>query len=479
MVMLRSGIQTKDGEGAKTAAASESSNGSVKDIGSSRRVEEISDSSKVNKMRSRTQRVVFLSLILDLLGFTVILPLFPALLNHYSQHDSSGLYPTLLSWVSAFQLSLGIPARFHSVLFGGLLGSMFSLLQFLSSPLTGALSDVYGRKPILILTLVGVACSYGLWAAASNFAIFVLARVVGGATKGNVSLAYSIMTDVSDNTTRAKGMAMIGVAFSVGFTIGPAIGAAFSRWGSHGWFPASAIYALILALANILYFSVFFTESLPKTMRRESVGSRLSEAWDLINPRSLFSFTSIKGLSKEERGRLMKLGRVYFLFLFLYSGLEFTLTFVTHHKHNYDSMDQARMFTFLGLVMAGTQGGYVRRIQQGSEILKATANRGLLLMIPSFILVGVSESSLGLYTGLTLYAIGSSLMVPCLTALASCHGAASHKGTLLGIWRSLGALARAIGPIVTSVGFWSLGAEWCYVLGGISMIIPWFMLQSY
>ncbi|KAK8379364.1 hypothetical protein O3P69_019338 [Scylla paramamosain] len=437
----------------------------------------VQDADIKEKRNARTSKVVFGSLILDLLGFTVVLPLFPALLDYYSKHDSSGLYSSLLSSVTYYQHIIGVPARFHSVLFGGLLGSLFSLLQFLFSPITGALSDVYGRKPVFICTLIGVAASYGLWATASNFAVFVVARIVGGAVKGNVSLAYSIMTDVSDEKTRARGMALIGVAFSIGFTIGPTVGAAFSRWGSTGWFAASAVYALTLAVANIIFFAVFFQESLPEGRRRRDIGASLNEAWELINPRALFSFSSVKGLGREERTKLIQLSRVYFLYLFLYSGLEFTLTFVTHHKHSYDSLAQGRMFSFLGLVMALTQGGFMRSVKTGTE--KATANKGLMMMIPAFILIGASETNLGLYSGLTLYAIGSSMMVPCLTALASCHGAASHKGTLLGIWRSLGALARAFGPVVTSIGFWVMGAEVCYIVGGLSMLLPLVMLQAY
>ncbi|KAA0187579.1 hypothetical protein HAZT_HAZT009541, partial [Hyalella azteca] len=111
--------------------------------------------------------VIFISLVLDLLGFTVILPLFPALLDYYSKHDSSGLYDTLLSGVSRFQSGLGVPERFNSA---------------------------------------GVAASYAVWAVASSFTVFVLARVLGGLSKGNVSLSYSIMTDILDTSTRAGGM---------------------------------------------------------------------------------------------------------------------------------------------------------------------------------------------------------------------------------------------------------------------------------
>lgn len=473
MAILRSGTKTK-GERIQDVGeeVEEQITGKIAVNGDS-----VSMKGDSKKGMSRMQTVMFISLLLDLLGFTVILPLFPALLDFYAKNDSSGLYARLVTWVSAFQDMIGIPSQFHSVLFGGLLGSLFSFLQFLSSPITGALSDVYGRKPIFIGTLVGVALSYAAWAVASSFPLFIMARIIGGTTKGNVSLAYSIMTDILDEKSRAKGMALIGIAFSVGFTIGPAVGAMFSRWGSSGWFMISAIYALVLAVLNILYFSIFFEETLPESKRRKSVGTGLSQAWELINPSALFTFRAVKGLEKKERGKLIQLGWVYFLYLFLYSGLEFTMTFVTHHKHNYNSMDQGRMFSYLGLVMALMQGGYVRRVKDGKE--KNMATKGLVMMLPAFILIGISETSLGLYSGLTLYALGSSMMVPCLTALASCHGSESQKGTLLGIWRSLGALARAIGPVVTSIGFWCMGAELCYIIGGVFMIVPLVVLQSY
>lgn len=474
MAILRSGTKTK-GERIQDAVQEveeQEITGKIAVNGNS-----VSMKGDSKKGMSRMQTVMFISLLLDLLGFTVILPLFPALLEFYAKNDSSGLYARLVTWVSAFQDMIGIPSQFHSVLFGGLLGSLFSFLQFLSSPITGALSDVYGRKPIFIGTLVGVALSYAAWAVASSFPLFIMARIIGGTTKGNVSLAYSIMTDILDEKSRAKGMALIGIAFSVGFTIGPAVGAMFSRWGSSGWFMISAIYALVLAVLNILYFSIFFEETLPESKRRKSVGTGLSQAWELINPSALFTFRAVKGLEKKERGKLIQLGWVYFLYLFLYSGLEFTMTFVTHHKHNYNSMDQGRMFSYLGLVMALMQGGYVRRVKDGKE--KNMATKGLVMMLPAFILIGISETSLGLYSGLTLYALGSSMMVPCLTALASCHGSESQKGTLLGIWRSLGALARAIGPVVTSIGFWCMGAELCYIIGGVFMIVPLVVLQSY
>ncbi|KAB7505361.1 Tetracycline resistance protein, class C, partial [Armadillidium nasatum] len=183
---------------------------------------------------------------------------------YYSKHDSSGLYSLLQNSIRSFQGLLNVPEEFNSVLFGGVLGSLFSFLQFLSSPIFGALSDVYGRKPIIIFSLIGISVSYGLWFIASNFVIFVLARIIGGLCKGNVSLSYSVMTDILDPQSRSKGMALIGVAFSIGFIIGPVVGVGFSKWGTSGWFAASAFYAFALSLGNILFCSYYFQETLPK-----------------------------------------------------------------------------------------------------------------------------------------------------------------------------------------------------------------------
>ena len=171
--------------------------------------------------------VVFIGLLLDLLAFTLILPLFPSLLDHYKKHDGpNGLFNYLDTKVKLFGIWIGVPeGQFNSVLFGGLLGSLFSFLQFVASPMIGGLSDHFGRRPLLLLSTAGVAFSYALWVNASTFGLFVLARIIGGLSKGNVSLATAIITDVSTPKTRQKGMALIGIAFSIGFLVGPMVGA--------------------------------------------------------------------------------------------------------------------------------------------------------------------------------------------------------------------------------------------------------------
>merc|ERR1712223_812260 len=428
--------------------------------------------------------VVFFGLLIDLLAFTLILPLFPALLDHYKKNDSSqGLYHFLDSRVKLFGAWIGADEQFNSALFGGLLGSLFSFLQFVASPLIGGLSDHFGRRPLLLLSTAGVALSYAIWVNASSFGLFVLARIIGGLSKGNVSLATAIVADVSSHKTRQRGMAFIGIAFSIGFLIGPLVGAAFAVWAKghdkssdKEWYIYPAMVALCLSLSDLVYFIFKFKETLSPEKRLNSLQAALNQAVTYVNPMSLFNFESLDNLKEGEKASLKTIGRSYFLYLFLYSGLEFTLTFLTHLRFNFTSMDQGKMFLFIGILMACVQGGYVRRIPPGGE--KKTAMRGLLLIVPSFAIVGFAQNIPTLYLGLAFYALSTSVVVPCMTTLVSHYGTVSQKGIVMGVYRSLGALGRAMGPVVASVLYWMTGPEICYSIGGLGLIIPYLMLKS-
>lgn len=430
----------------------------------------------------RTSYIVFVGLLLDLLAFTLILPLFPTLLDHYKKHDSqTGLYAQLESKVKYFGGLLGAPDNFIPVLFGGLLGSLFSFLQFVASPIIGGLSDRFGRRPVLLATTLCVSLSYGLWCFSSTFAIFVVARIIGGLAKGNVSLSTAIMADVSTPKTRQRGMAMIGIAFSIGFLLGPITGALFSIWArqyretNDYWYVYPAAVALALSIIDLIFIYFYLEETLPPHKRLANISEAFSQAITYINPISLFRFASLKNVNPEDMARLQTVGRTYFLYLFLYSGLEFTLTFLTHLRFNFTSMDQGRMFFFIGTVMAIVQGGYTRRIPPGKE--KQTILRGLLIIVPSFAIIGFAQTKLVLYIGLGLYALSTAVVVPCMTTLVSNHGDPNQKGILMGVFRSLGALGRAMGPVFASVLYWVAGPELCYSLGGLALTIPYFMLK--
>nr|XP_012146904.1 PREDICTED: major facilitator superfamily domain-containing protein 10 isoform X2 [Megachile rotundata] len=403
------------------------------------------------KIKDNTVQVVFISLLLDLLAFTMILPLLPALLDYYKEIENDQSF----------------------------LGSMYSFLQFLGSPIVGALSDIYGRKPLMMFCLIGITMSYLLWALSFNFTIFVLARFVGGISKGNVSLSMAIISDVTSPKTRGKAMALVGIAFSIGFVVGPMIGAFFAWISSNNregaWYIIPAIFALFLAISDLCFVICNLRESLPLERRAKSLISGVSGIVTYINPIDLFQFNGVSGINSQDKKNLKTLGYAYFMYLFIYSGLEFTLTFLTHYLFEFTSMQQGWMFLGIGLVMAILQGSWVRTIP--SNKTKSAVELGLWLTVPAFVCVGLATDILMLSIGLLLFAISTAMVVTCMMTLVTRIGPDYQKGTITGVFRSLGALARACGPIVASIAFWCIGSKTTYLIGAVLLIFPPVILQ--
>ncbi|MBT3570665.1 MAG: MFS transporter, partial [Opitutae bacterium] len=208
--------------------------------------------------------MVFLTIFLDMVGFSVIFPLFPEMLDHYLEKDGDGGLLTL--FVSSIQ-HLGFSSenagfRIETVIFGGVLGSLFAILQFLFAPIWGRWSDRIGRRPIMLMSVGGTCLGYLIWTFAGSFWALLLSRVVGGMASGNLSVATAAIADVTPRETRAKGMALVGIAFGLGFIFGPAIGGLawayggdFAEHQSLGFFglnpfSAAGLGSFLLALLN-------------------------------------------------------------------------------------------------------------------------------------------------------------------------------------------------------------------------------------
>lgn len=445
---------------------------------------DVSSDKGADSFSAKIINIVFVILLLDLLGFTLILPLLPSILDFYAQGEDD-VYRFMQGAVDWFRGSIGIPLdkKYNTVLFGGLIGSLFSLLQFLASPVTGALSDRYGRRPLLMITTLGLISSYAVWAVSRNFTVFLLFRIIGGICKGNVSLCTAIVADLPSPKARNRGMAMIGIAFSLGFTVGPLMGAYFAMsfrvtGEEHLFFQTPALLALAFSIADLLFIWLVLPETIGANVKSSFSG--LHNSMDLINPLALFRFSAVERTnespSKQRMEKLRRLGLIYFCYLFLFSGLEFTLSFLTHQRFKFTSMQQGKMFFFVGIVMALIQGGYARRIQPGKHI--KNVQMAMITLIPAFILIGFSWNVMILYVGLALYSFAAAVVVPCLSTLVSDYGSVSQKGTVMGILRSLGALARAVGPVVSSTVYWVAGAETCFLLSSVSFIVPLALLSK-
>ena len=166
---------------------------------------------------------------------------------------------------------------------------------------------------------------------------------------------------------------------------------------------------------------------------------------------------------------------LYFVFITAFAGMEFTLTFLAKDRFGYSAAQNGYLFLFIGFIIVLVQGGVVRRLapKYGERRL---ATVGLLMIIPGLLLVGWCSRPLWMYVGLFLLATGSSLVTPCLTALVSLYTPEDRQGETLGIFRSLGSLARAVAPLVAAVVYWRFGSPWPYYGSAAVLLLPILMI---
>lgn len=424
--------------------------------------------SKLPPETKRILKLMFLTMFLDLVGFSIIFPMFPAMAKYYLAVDSENFIlkgmMNLITNIQSYSAESGTASTI--VLFGGLLGALYSLLQFIAAPLWGGISDRIGRRPVLLISVMGLFVSYVLWVFSGSFTLLILARIIGGFMSGNLSIASAVVSDITDEKNRSKGMAFIGIAFAVGFVIGPAMGGILSlynpiahhpEWAAYGInpFSAPAALAMVLSFINMITIWKTFPETLKKGTERELKRT--------MNPFTLMKPLPIHAVNMTNLA--------HFLFITAFSGMEFTLTFLAVERLGYTSLDNAWMFIFIGFWIGMVQGGYVRRkAHQVGE--KKMAIQGLISVIPGLVLLAFAQSTWMLYGGLFFLAIGSAMIIPCQTTLVSLFSPKNMQGQSLGIFRSLSSLGRVLGPIYASLIYWKYGSVWAYLLGSILIILP-------
>ena len=418
--------------------------------------------------------LIFLTVFMDIVGFSIIIPLFPHLLDHYIRTE--GAAGTLIGSLNSAAEWMGGDTVFKkTVLFGGLLSTLYSLLQFVFSPIWGALSDRLGRRRILTITLAGNALSYLLWIFAAQFWVVVVTRLVSGMMAGNIGVASAAAADITDEKERVKGMAVVGIAIGLGFVFGPVIGGLASSVqfahgtavGSFGLNPFSvpAAIAASLALLNFLLVVKFFPETLAPE-RRASADAKRPSVFDLATVRS----------SAVRRTSFANL-----VYQVAFTGMENTIVFLTFALFLYNPRDNAWLFLFNGACMIFAQGlarQLVKRLGQRKVIML-----GMLVASVAFVWVALIPTPAAgvpspawaepsFYAGLGLISFATGLILPSVSALVSLYSDASEQGRNLGILRSSGSLARVIGPVTAALLYFHFGSHFWVYLGGAVLMLP-------
>jgi MFS family permease len=413
--------------------------------------------------------VIFLVLFVDLVGFSIVFPLYADMLRYYSAHDQ-GLLKHAMAVVDQL-LPGGEPIQ-RAALFGGLIGAAYSSLQFISAPYWGRISDRIGRRPVLLLSIGGNTLAYLVWIFAGDFTTLLVSRLLAGLMTGNVATANAAVADITTPQTRARGMGMIGMAFGLGFILGPALGglsttlpqlgdsALLAGWGANPFSTAAAI-AFLLSLFNLVWAALRFHETLPRERR-----GTLSEVSRPINPARLFSRTL---------GRTVAVVNVsFFLHTLLFAGFEATMVFLSAQRCQFTPMQNGWLFAWMGLVAAAIQGGVFRRLAPRIG-LRPLAIAGFAVMIPGFALTALVDwlpSTSLLVVGVSGLAVGTGLVFPSLNTIASLSADPARQGEAMGAFRSAGSLGRALGPLLAALAYFVLRPAAPYLVAAVGMLVP-------
>jgi DHA1 family tetracycline resistance protein-like MFS transporter len=355
--------------------------------------------------KSAAINFIFITLTLDIVGWGLIIPVMPDLLmelKHIPLNETS-------KW-------------------GGYLVSAFSAMQFLFAPLLGNLSDRYGRRPVILLSLLGFCVDYLILAFAPSYAVLFIGRILSGITGASFTAASAYIADISTDETRAKNFGLIGAAFGLGFVLGPALGGLLSHWGLRAPFYAAAV----LCLLNFLYGYFVLPESLPVENRRPF-------EWRKANPigslRFLRKHPTLSGLV------------VAFVFIYLAAhAVQSNWSYFTMYVFGWTETQVGLSLAVVGVLTGLVQGGLIRIVNPRLGEEKSTY-LGLLLYALGLLLFAFATESWMMYAFLVPYCLGG-IAGPALQSIITRHVATDEQGQLQGSLTSLMSLTAIIGPLI-------------------------------
>jgi MFS transporter, DHA1 family, tetracycline resistance protein len=348
---------------------------------------------------------IFVTLLIDITGWGLVIPVFPKLIRELTGADISAI------------------GRY-----GGWLTVAYAIMQFLFAPVMGNLSDRYGRRPILLFSLLGFGIDYLFLAFAPTLGWLFLGRVIAGITGASITTATAYIADISTKEDRAKNFGLIGAAFGLGFIIGPAIGGLLGEFGSRIPFLAAAG----LALLNTLYGYFVLPESLPKENRRKF-------EWIRANP-----FGSLKQLNKFPGiwGLMLSLVLVYIAA----HSVQSTWSFFTIERFHWSEGMIGISLAAVGVLVAAVQGGLIRIVHPklGNE---RSVYVGLALYSIGLFLFAFASQTWMMFAFLVPYCLGG-IAGPALQAIISNHVPSNEQGELQGALTSLISITTIIGPLI-------------------------------
>lgn len=357
-------------------------------------------------MRKSPLFSIFLIVLVDVLGLTIILPLLP----FYA--ESLGATPTVV----------------------GLLVSAYALCQLLAGPFLGHISDRVGRKPVLLVSQMGTFVGFLILAAARSLWVVFLARIIDGLTAGNLSVAQACISDVTEPENRAKAFGLIGIAFGVGFLVGPAIS---------GFLAQFAHYYPILAAAGLSATSIFATWFLlPATPPHPHHDEETGLSWRVY----LAAFKD-----KQLAPLLWQFFAYTLAFSTFFSGFAlFAERRFTHNALPFGVKEVGYVFAFSGfvgiIIQAGLIGVLVKTLGESRLV-----QMGFATMIGGFIIMGTTQRVSYLLLAIAFLTYGSAVLRPALTSLITKRVARHRQGMVIGLMQSLMSVTQIVAPVIAGM----------------------------
>lgn len=391
------------------------------------------------KTKAASTLFIFITLAIDAIGLGIILPVLPDVIRKFISEEGQ-----------------------VAQIFGYFIAT-YALLQFISSPLLGRLSDRFGRRPILLLSLLGAGVDYIFMAFAPTLPLLFIGRIISGISGASYTVASAYIADISDDSNRSKNFGIIGAGFGIGFILGPAIGGLIGSYGVTYPFLAAALFNLL----NFFFGLFVLPESLPLELRRS------------IDVKALNPFRSLYTLAK-----MPKVSGLILAFIFMqFAGQTHPSiwTIYTEHRYGWTAAQVGISLTVVGLLSALSQGfltgPLVKKFGEKSVMLWSCFGEFL-----GFVAFGFATTGLILYIVLILSSLFWAAH-PAIQALISREVPAQEQGELQGGLMSLTALMAILNPVImTSLfaatihhdGLYLPGSP--YILAGFIFLIAWFLM---
>ena len=372
---------------------------------------------------------LFLTVFSNLLGFGIIIPLLP----YYA--EKFGANPNEVT----------------------LLMASYSLMQLIFSPILGRISDIYGRKKILVLCLIGSAISYFLLYFATNFALVLFARSVAGLFGSTTAIANAYVTETTSSANRSKGMGLIGAAFGLGLVFGPVIGGYFGGGDINNIdYKTPFFFAFLVAIISCILAYFILIE--PKKRNKQFISINFLDSFkDLID---LFKIPA-----------LLFLIILSFLITFSFAGFETTFALWTERAMNWASRQTGYAFTFTALLVAIIQGVFIGKLTKKFGELKLLITSCFLMLVGLFFITLSAQNLFYLTIALGILGISVGLGNPSLNSLLSKNLNKGIIGASFGVVQSVGSLARILSPLAMGNLFYFFGKNSPYNFGAFLMFI--------